>query len=84
MARAVLSRRGRATFFILGWALQLAVAATGLIVIADDTIEALVVWCIAGSAYAVGAMVILAVLAYRGDPVPESLAIERSAWVSVM
>ena len=84
MVRAVLSRRGRATFFILGWALQLAVAATGLIVIADDTIEALVVWCIAGSAYAVGAMVILAVLAYRGAPVPESLAIERSAWVSVV
>lgn len=42
------------------------------------------VWCIAGSAYAVGAMVILAVLAYRGAPVPESLAIERSAWVSVV
>lgn len=84
MARPPLSRALRAASFIVGWVLQLAVAATGLVVIADDSIEALLVWCVAGSAYAIGAMIVLASLARRNAPAPATLAIERSWLVSVV
>lgn len=84
MPRPPLSRAWRASVFVAGWVIQLAVAATGVFVIGDDSIEALFVWCIAGSTYALGAMIVLGILARRNAPAPSTVAIEKNWLVSVV
>ncbi|QPE05165.1 DUF1345 domain-containing protein [Microbacterium schleiferi] len=84
MPRPPLSRAWRAAVFVTGWIIQLAVAATGVVVIRFDSIDGLLIWCLGGSLYAIGAMIVLAVLARRDTPAPETVAIEKSWWVSVM
>lgn len=72
---------GRVVRSVLHWILQLGISTIGIIGLFDDTLTALIIWCVLATIYALVCIFVLGIIA-RGKPRPADALAAFPPWVN--